>query len=263
MENRTAWRRRKVAMREVRKVREFDKGRFKEKSKIGINGRRITMYEKEWASREEIENEKEYRSNYWFYSILVLLMLAVIGFGVYRNKTYGGVTVKGASMEQTLHDGEALLMMKKLSKVERGDIIIVNVQGYEETKFSDTENIIKRLIAIEGDKVKCEDGVVMLWKAGEDGYERLDEPYAYYSEDMTTYDFAEYTLGEGEIFFLGDNRFNSLDSRYQEGHSHLKDKLYKQEDIIGYVPDWALEWSVENQKLLKILFNPTGFSKNK
>ena len=54
----------------------------------------------------------------------------------------------------------------------------------------------------------------------------------YYS-NKAAYDFAEYTVGKDEIFFLGDNRCNSLDSRYQEGFSALSDRLYKEEDVFA------------------------------
>ena len=73
----------------------------------------------------------------------------------------------------------------------------------------------------------------------------LNEPYAYHKWN---YDFALYEVGEGEIFFLGDNRTNSYDSRYQEGNSHLK-TLYKADDIYGVVPDWA----IRHKKFLKYL----------
>ena len=105
-----------------------------------------------------------------------------------------------------------------------------------------SENIIKRLIAIEGDKVQCIDGQVSIMYAGTEQYVPLDEPYAYYEKDKTFYDFEPYEVGEGEIFFLGDNRYNSKDSRYkQEGCSHLTDRLYKRADIVGVVPQWAIE----------------------
>ena len=69
--------------------------------------------------------------------------------------------------------------------------------------------------------------------------------------DETDYDFHEYTGGEGEIFFLGDNRLNSVDSRYQEwGGSHLNVALYKATDVQGVVSQWA----VDNKEFLDILF---------
>lgn len=224
--------------------------------------------------REENENEelteqqkeREYRSNYFFYCFLSLLLLAVIGFRVYWNKNVGGVVVDGNSMCQTLYSGEKLLMLRKTSGMERGDIIVVDVQHYEEIKAENAgkpesaqvQYLIKRLIAVEGDRVKCEDGQVYLWEAGTSGYVPLDEPYAYYAKDKTEYDFGEYVVGEGEIFFLGDNRMNSLDSRFNENGSHLN-RLYKASDVWGIVPDWA----IENQAVLeKIFFGFNGCGKS-
>ena len=225
--------------------------------------------------REENENEelteqqkeREYRSNYLFYCFLALLLLAVIGFRVYWNKNVGGVVVDGNSMCQTLYSGEKLLMLRKTSGMERGDIIVVDVQHYDEIKAENAgkpesaqvQYLIKRLIAVEGDKVKCEDGQVYLWEAGTSGYVPLDEPYAYYvnAEKKAEYDFGEYVVGEGEIFFLGDNRCNSLDSRFNESGSHLN-RLYKASDVWGIVPEWA----VENQAILeKIFFGFNGCGK--
>ena len=104
------------------------------------------------------------------------------------------------------------------------------------------EYIIKRLIAMEGDKVRCTDGQVEICYAGTTEYVVLEETYAYYFRPMEEYDFAEYLVGEGEIFFLGDNRNNSMDSRYNEGYSHLKDSLYTFDEIYGIVPDWAVKY---------------------
>ena len=66
----------------------------------------------------------------------------------------------------------------------------------------------------------------------------------------------EYEVGEGEIFFLGDNTRNSIDSRYKQGASHL-DGLYKKTDIYGIVP----QWSIDHRAFLEIwtkLFSSGG-----
>lgn len=129
--------------------------------------------------------------------------------------------------------------MKYGGDAERGDVIVVDVRSYgDEYDFGNTQFLIKRLIAVEGDTVYCEDGEVYIRYAGTEEFVPLDEPYI---PDGEIYSFGPYEVGTDEIFFLGDNRLNSKDSRYKEGLSHL-DCLYKESDIYGIVPDWAIKY---------------------
>ncbi len=218
---------------------------------------------------EERYRLKERRSNTRFCVALCILAFFLIGFRYYWTSTFGGVAVDGDSMYSTLIDGEELLIryVRNGEGLKRGDIIVVHVEDYPELQAynanrPDTEKVkylIKRLIAVEGDKVKCVDGQIYIQYAGTDVFEALDEPYAHYYEwrvdyvvsdaAKATYDFAEYTVGEGEIFFLGDNRKFSMDSRYQDGNSHLSNSLYKATDVFGVVPEWALKWQPVLEKL--------------
>ena len=196
---------------------------------------------------------KEREEGYWLYIVLALMLFLALFFRFWWTNNYGGVVVDGSSMYKTLIDGEKLLMryVEDGEGIERGDVIVVDVGDYEECDGIEGGFLIKRLIAIEGDKVKCTDGQISICYAGTSEYVPLDEPYAYYS-NPNVYDFQdqEYEVGEGEIFFLGDNRNNSCDSRYKEwGGSHLKGKLYKATDVYGVVPEWAIKYSETLEKI--------------
>jgi signal peptidase I len=204
---------------------------------------------------EERYRFKERRSNVWFFAIILSFIFFFLGFRVYWTETFGGVVVEGVSMVPTLQHGEKFLMRYSDDgkEAQRGDIIVVYVGGYEECKGVSSGYLIKRLIAVEGDTVKCIDGQVYICYSGAEDYVALEEPYAYYrtSEEKEEYDFGPYEVGEGEIFFLGDNRNNSIDSRYGiKNGSHLEGKLYKAEDIFGIVP----KWSIEHQETFEKIF---------
>ena len=134
--------------------------------------------------------------------------------------------VSGSSMNKTLTD-KAFGFGFRYITPERGDIVIVNTG--EKENGTDNANFIKRVIGVPGDTIKCEveryeydvtlgDGTVVA--AGEPVYRVyvngvLEEvPYASYTGG-TIYaaKTGEWTLAENEFFVMGDNRFNSHDSR--------------------------------------------------
>lgn len=153
-----------------------------------------------------------------------------------KAETFLDVIMDGISMYPTISNGEKLRarVVDEDFEASRGDIILLDVEKYEEFNVTDTSFLIKRLIATEGDKIYCADGTVYICYAGESEYIPLTEEYAYYT-NKEAYDFEEYCVGEGEIFFLGDNRNVSIDSCYKEGRSKLQDRLYKETDIYAVI----------------------------
>lgn len=192
---------------------------------------------------------KERRGTYRFVIAILVVIFALLAFRFYWVNTFSGVNVDGESMCNTLQDKDMLLMRYCDGEdAERGDVIVVSVENIpeiakenkEKPEEKKTKYLIKRLIAIEGDAVRCEKGQIEIKYAGTDTWVKLYEPYAYYT-DEENYNFGVYEVGKGEIFFLGDNRNNSKDSRYNQAQGSHLDRLYKVTDIIGVVPQWAIE----------------------
>lgn len=112
--------------------------------------------------------------------------------------------VSGSSMENTLSDGDNLIVDKityRFSDPKRYDIIVFPYQYEENTYF------IKRIIGLPGETVQIVDGTIYI------NGEALQESYG--REVMKNSGLAAdpVTLGEDEYFVLGDNRNDSTDSR--------------------------------------------------
>ncbi len=155
------------------------------------------------------------------------LLVLFLCFLLWLNMWHFGVKIMGSSMYDTLKDGDYVYAARTF-ELRRGDIVILSVSDYREEDGLSGDFLVKRLIATEGDSVYCRDGVVYRKDAGTEDYYALAEDYV----TGETLDFSEVTVGEGEIFFLGDNRPVSKDSRILG--------CYRAEDVVGVVPDWAI-----------------------
>lgn len=111
--------------------------------------------------------------------------------------------VPSGSMEPTIQERSALFTLRvhDLEKLERGDVIVFEA----ETPELAGTTLIKRLIGLPGDHVEIDENGVMTIN-GE-----------VQSEDYVVYQYAipsVFDVPEGYYLFMGDNRANSLDSRY-------------------------------------------------
>ena len=114
-------------------------------------------------------------------------------------------------MLDTLFDGDYMFVEKltyAVSEPKAGDIVICYYpDSYYEARNKGYYTRVKRVVAVAGDTVQIKDGVVYV------NGKLLDEPYL--SPDRSVTDGADtpVTIGEGEVYVLGDNRPNSNDSR--------------------------------------------------
>lgn len=115
--------------------------------------------------------------------------------------------VSGASMEDTFHSGEYLIVDQltyHFEEPEAGDVIVFRYPRNPSTFF------IKRIIGVPGDTIAIEGNEVTITsEAYPDGYV-LEEAYI---NTMSPNTFLTETLGEREYFVMGDNRDQSSDSR--------------------------------------------------
>jgi signal peptidase I len=130
--------------------------------------------------------------------ILETLILAVVlFFGI--NAVSARVRVDGFSMQPTLKDGEFVLVNKlsfRFNQVQRGDIIVFHYP------VNPDEELIKRVIGLPGDHVTVQDQHVSV------NGQVLSEPYIAAAPLYS----GEWTIADGQLFVLGDNRNDSSDS---------------------------------------------------
>ena len=151
----------------------------------------------------------------WIKTIVLAVLIALfINFVLIVN-----ATVPTGSMENTIMTKDrvvALRMSYLFSDPERGDVVIF--------KYPDDETMlyVKRVIGLPGDTVEIKDGGVYI----NGSEEPLEEDYI---RETTEGDYGPYEVPEGCYFMMGDNRNNSLDSRF------WNNKFVEEDKILGKV----------------------------
>ena len=158
-----------------------------------------------------MNNSKKRELLDWIKAIVVALLFVV----AMRTFIFTPILVDGASMMPTYEDGDRVIVnkiSKQISGIERFDVIVFEAPI--------GKDYIKRVIGLPGDYVAYEDDTLYI------NDEPLEEPYldlykeqlpdnGKLTQDFTLQSLTDYsTIPEGYLFVLGDNRRNSIDSRF-------------------------------------------------
>lgn len=189
--------------------------------------------------KERLLNAKKENEMSWLLFCCALVIVVLI-IAIVNNKILMRVQVFGPSMNNTLYGGEMsadgdyvggdILLAVRNFRPERGEIVVIS--GKKPGAL-----IIKRVIGVGGDQIKITEsgevyrnGVLLDESSYAIGKTEGSTVTGEWSETERAY---LYSVPEGQYFYLGDNRENSMDSRSAYGYCSGN-------QIVGVVPGWSV-----------------------
>lgn len=154
-------------------------------------------------------------------ALLVLAPLVAILLTMFVFQSY---EVDGPSMQSTLHDKDRLIVLKlprTWSRItghnyipERGEVIVFKHATGAALEGDSNKQLIKRVVALPGERVIVKDGVLTVYNSQYPQGFSPDKTMEYGKVIGETSGDVDLVVPKGEVFVAGDNRSNSLDSRY-------------------------------------------------
>ncbi|MBP3891913.1 MAG: signal peptidase I [Solobacterium sp.] len=167
----------------------------------------ILAHRKTQEEKRYKEQKKAFLNELFDFVKTFLISAAIVFVTVHYIAT--PVQVKGNSMYPTLKNdslGFSNVLGRRIEPLKRFDIVVI----YFEDR---NDYLVKRLIGLPGETIAYHDE--KLYINGQEVEETfLDQMYMATFSSQFTEDIEEITLGEDEVYCLGDNRPTSRDSRY-------------------------------------------------
>jgi signal peptidase I len=167
---------------------------------------------------------REFLSTVGIVITAIAVALLIISF-VFRS-----YQVDGTSMLNTLQNGDKLIIWKVPRTwsdltghpyiPKRGDIVVFTETGLAQYGQENTKQLIKRVIGLPGDRVVIKDNKYTIYNATHPNGFDPDTTLPYFKNEPIPVTgpgsgkYVDVTLGPDQIFVSGDNRPDSLDSRY-------------------------------------------------
>ena len=159
------------------------------------------------------------------YPYVVIIIVVVL----FRTFIATPVRVDGDSMNDTLNNGDILILNKLDKEYKRFDIVVINynktnkcmIYIEKNTDYNKTK-LVKRIIGLPGENIEYNDNKLYI------NGELIEDIETSRTSDFSLKELYDIkTIPDNYYFVMGDNRSHSLDSRdYRVG-------LIKKEDIIG------------------------------
>ena len=155
-------------------------------------------------SKENADKEQKRSFKREVFSWIACIVVTILLTEFILNFVIINANIPSGSMENTIMTNDKLIALRTsywFNDPKRGDIIIFKYPDDESQLF------IKRIIGLPGDKVEIKDGKVYI----NDSETPLEDSYV---PETPLGSFGPYEVPENCYFMMGDNRDNSLDSRY-------------------------------------------------
>jgi signal peptidase I len=157
------------------------------------------------------------------FSTIVILLIAPIVALFLTAFVFQSYQVDGPSMETTLYNNDRLIVWKvpktwarltgSAYVPNRGDVIIFVERSISSFGQSPNKQLIKRVIGLPGDHVVVKNGEVTIYNKKHSHGFRPDQTMAYGNVIPETSGDIDLVVPKNQVYVMGDNRGNSLDSR--------------------------------------------------